>query len=125
MRKFVLDRLVCETEMYNHQKPIVHLRPFDIPTRKWDHVALDFITRLPEVDGMNTILTVVDKAMKMCHFIACTDRISAQETTRLYWQHVDRLHGIPSVLISDRDPRFIGRFWGKLWRLFATDLRMG
>ena len=99
--------------------------PLAIPDRKWDHVALDFITGLPEEDGMNTICTVVDKATKMCHFIPCTDKITAKETAKLYWQHVGRLHGIPRVIISDRDPRFTGKYWCELWRLLGTNLRMG
>ena len=74
---------------------------------------------------MNTICTVVDKATKMCHFIACTDKITAKKTAKLYWQHVSRLHGIPNVIISDRDPRFTGKYWRELWRLLGTDLRMG
>ena len=97
----------------------------ELPVRKWDHVAIDFITGLPEEDEMNTILTVVDKATKMCHFIACTDKITAKETAKLYWQHFGRLHGIPSVIISDRDPRFTGKYWRELWRLLGTSLRMG
>ena len=36
-----------------------------------------------------------------------------------------KLHGIPSVIISDRDPRFTGKFWKELWRLLGIDLRMG
>ena len=38
---------------------------------------------------------------------------------------VGKLHGIPSVLISDRDVRFTSRFWRELWRLLGTNVRMG
>ena len=31
----------------------------------------------------------------------------------------------PSIIISDRDPRFTGKFWKELWRVLGTDLRMG
>ena len=31
----------------------------------------------------------------------------------------------PGVIISDRDPRFTGKFWKELWRLLGTNLRMG
>ena len=76
-------------------------------------------------DRKDTILTVVDKATKMCHFIACAETISAKEVVKLYWQQVGKLHGIPQVIISDRDPRFTGKFWKELWRVLGTDLRMG
>ena len=99
--------------------------PLALPIRKWEHMAIDFITGMPEENGMNAILTAVDKATKMCHFILCSDTIIAKGTAQLYWQYVGRLHGIPAVLISDRDSRFTSRFWRELWRLLGTDLRKG
>ena len=35
------------------------------------------------------------------------------------------MHGIPQVIISDRDPKFIRNFGQEVWRLLETDLRMG
>ena len=99
--------------------------PLTLPTRKWEYVAIDFVTGMPEDQGMNAIMTVVDKATKMCHFILCTESITAKGTAQLYWQNVGKLHGIPAVIISDRDSRFTSRFWRELWRLLGTDLRMG
>ena len=122
---FVLDCPVCQTEKRSNVKPGGELQPLDIPARKWDHVAIDFITGMPACEGKDTILTVVDKATKMCHFIPCAETVSARDVARLYWMNVGKLHGIPQVLISDRDPRFTGKFWRELWRLLGTDLRMG
>jgi hypothetical protein len=31
---------------------------------------------------------------------------------------------LPAVIISDRDPRFVGHFWRELWRLLDTQLHM-
>ena len=101
------------------------LMPLELPDRKWDHLAIDMVTGLPKEDKMNTICTMVDKATKMCHFIACTNKITAKEIGKLYWQHVGWLHGIPSMIISDRDPRFTGKYWCELWHLLGTYLRMG
>ena len=61
----------------------------------------------------------------MCHFVPCSESISAKGVAQLYWQYVGKLHGIPSVVISDRDPRFTNRFWQELWRLLGTDLTHG
>ena len=121
----MLDCPVCQVEKGSHLKPSGKLMPLDLPQRKWDHVAIDFIVGMPLQQGCDTILTVVDKATKMCHFIACSEKISAKEVAKLFWHHVGRLHGIPSVVISDRDVRFTSRFWRELWRVLGTDLRMG
>ena len=125
VRQFVLDCPVCQVEKGSHLKPAGKLVPLDVPVRKWDHVVIDFVVGMPVQDEMDTICTVVDKATKMCHFIPCSEKISAKQVAKLYWQHVGRLHGIPSVLISDRDPRFTGKFWRELWRLLGTNLCMG
>ena len=61
----------------------------------------------------------------MCHFLPCSESISAKEVANLYWRHVGKLHGISNVIISDRDPRFTRKFWKELWRILGTDLRMG
>ena len=125
VRDFVLDCPVCQTEKGSYLKPAGELQPLELPQRKWDHVAIDFITKMPLFEGKNTILTIVDKATKMCHFVPCAETVSAKDVARLYWNNVGKLHGIPQVIISDRDPRFTGKFWKELWRVLGTDLRMG
>ena len=125
VRAFVLDCPVCQVEKGSSQKPAGQLIPLEIPQRKWDHVVLDFVVGLPVQDGYDTICTVVDKATKMCHFLPCSESISAKQVAKLYWAGVGKLHGIPSVLISDRDVRFTSRFWKELWRILGTDIRMG
>ena len=103
VRQFVLDCPVCQTEKGSHLRPAGKLMPLEIPQRKWDHVVLDFVVGMPVQGEYDAICTVVDKATKMCHFIPCSERISAKQVAKLYWQNVGKLHGIPSVLISDRD----------------------
>ena len=40
----------------------------------------------------------------------------------MYIKEIVRLHGIPVSIISDRDPRFTSRFWGKLQEALGTRL---
>ncbi|MCI85837.1 retrotransposon protein, partial [Trifolium medium] len=41
-----------------------------------------------------------------------------------YIEQIVRLHGIPSSIVSDRDPRFTSRFWEILQEALGTKLRM-
>jgi hypothetical protein len=51
--------------------------------------------------------------------------VTAEETATLFFlQGVYRLHGLPRVLISDRDPKFVSAFWQTLWRRLGTRLNM-
>ena len=74
-------------------------------------IALDFITKLPESQGFNSILTITDHdCTKMLHFIPCREEINAEETAALYAKYIFPSYGLPSKIISDRDPRFAPQF---------------
>ena len=75
---------MCQAEKGSNLKSGGELQPLEIPAKKWDHVAIDFITGMPECDGKDTILTVVDKATKMFHFIPCVETVSTRDVARLY-----------------------------------------
>ena len=44
------------------------------------------------------------------------------EYAQIFVDNVFRLHSLPEVIISDRDPRFTGKFWRALLDLLGTDL---
>ena len=50
VRAFVVDCPVCQTEKSSHLQPAGRLMPLALPTRKWEHVAIDFVTGMPD-DG--------------------------------------------------------------------------
>jgi hypothetical protein len=39
-----------------------------------------------------------------------------------FYKESTGLHGLPRVLISDRDPKFVSGFWQTLWRRLGTRL---
>ena len=47
---------------------------------------------------------------------------SLDKLAELYIKEIVRLHEIPISIISDRDPRFTSRFWGKLQEALSTRL---
>ena len=85
------------------------LHPLPIPTRPWSHIAVDFVTGLPNSNGNTTILTIIDRFSKAAHFVALPALPSARGTADLLVPHVFCLHGIPSNIVSDRGPQFISR----------------
>jgi hypothetical protein len=74
-------------------------------------VALDFIVKLPVSQGFDSILTITNQGCtKAAIFIPCNKDITAKETAALYIKHVFTHFGLPTKIISDRDPRFMSKF---------------
>ena len=83
-------------------------------------IALDFIVKLPETEGYDSILTITDHdCTKMMITIPCNETISAEGVADLYLRQVFPRFGLPSKVISDRDPRFTSRFMKELCRLMG------
>jgi len=80
--------------------------PNTIPERPWSHISADFITKLPLAQGYDTILVVCDRFSKMAHFIATTEKTSAEGLAKLFRDQVWKLHGLPESIVSDRGVQF-------------------
>jgi hypothetical protein len=78
-------------------------------------IALDLITDLPESQGHDSILTITDHdCTKAAIFLPCSKTITGEGIAQLYVDHVFPHFGVPRKVISDRDPRFTGKFMRKL-----------
>lgn len=72
---------------------------------------MDFVIGLPlSASKKNVIWVIVDRLTKSAHFIAVKTDWSLQKLAEVYIQEIGRLHGIPTSIISNRDPQFTSRF---------------
>ena len=55
-------------------------------------------------------MVVVDKLSKKTHFILVKTTHKAANIAEIFMKQIFHLHGILEVIISDRDPKFIGNF---------------
>nr|GEZ70534.1 retrotransposon protein, putative, Ty3-gypsy subclass [Tanacetum cinerariifolium] len=119
----------------------------DIPVWKWDEISMDFVTGLPQTQRRHdAIWVVVDRLTKSAHFLPIRKDYSVSrlkfstafhpqadgqsertiQTSRLaeiFQQEIVRLHGTPSAIVSDRDPRFASHFWKGLQKAWGTRLK--
>jgi len=78
-------------------------------------VAMDFITKLPQSGGYDTILTITNMdCSKASIFIPCQEAIDSEGVALLYANHIIPHYGIPCKIISDHDVRFILKFSSEL-----------
>ena len=83
---------------------------------------MDFITGLPRSKGHNVIMVVVDHLTKYSHFIALSHPFTTSIVEKVFLENIQKLHGTPKVIVSDRDPIFTSHFWKDLFSCLGTQL---
>ena len=79
---------------------------------------------LPKLQGKDNIFVVVDRMTKYAHFFALLSTISASEVAALFFNDIFKLHGLPKIIISDKDRKFTSDFWQTLFGLVETNMNM-
>ena len=86
---------------------------------------MDFVFGLPKDRVGNTgIMVFVDRLSKMAHLAAVPESIDGKGAAMLFIDRVFRQHGLPVAIVSDRDPRFTGKFWTSVFKVLGTRLDM-
>ncbi|KAJ9566749.1 hypothetical protein OSB04_002715 [Centaurea solstitialis] len=114
LRKMIMDE--AHQSRYSihpeHQKPSGLLQQPEIPEWKWERISMDFVTRLPKTKkGHDSIWVIVDRLTKSAHFLPIRESFSIDRLTQLCVDEIVMRHGVPILIISDRDSRFTSRFW--------------
>ncbi|XP_039015947.1 uncharacterized protein LOC120146474 [Hibiscus syriacus] len=85
--------LICQQDKVDRQRTVGLLEPLPVPARPWESISLDFISRLPRVGDLGSILVVVDRFSKYATFIPASKYCSAEETAKLVFKHVVKILG--------------------------------
>ncbi|GJW29113.1 ribonuclease H-like domain-containing protein [Tanacetum coccineum] len=93
---FVSKCMTCQQVKIEHQRASGLLQPLEIPMWKWDEISMDFVTGLPTTQKRHDAIWVVE---------------------------IVRLHGTPTSIVSDRDPKFTSHFWKGLQKAWGTRLK--
>jgi hypothetical protein len=98
------------------------LQPLPVPKRAWDTISI--IDGLPRSGSANCIFVVVDKFSKYGHFISLLQPYTAATVAHSFINNVYKLHGLPAVIILDRDLVFTSKLWQHLFKLTDTQLQL-
>ena len=120
---FVTKCLVCQRVKAEHQIPSGLLQPIRIPELKGDRITIDFVVGLPLTGRKHdSVWVVLDRLTKSAHFLPVRTNYLRGKLAELYIKEIVRLQGILISIISNRDPRFTSRFWGKLQEALGSRL---
>ena len=105
-------------------KPQVFYSLYPFQSQRWEDISMDFITGLPKSQGKSVIMVVVDRLTKYAHFCALSHPFKVSTVATEFMETLQKLHGNPKIIVSDRDPIFTGN-WTKLFSCLGTQLAHG
>ncbi|GKA33093.1 putative reverse transcriptase domain-containing protein [Tanacetum coccineum] len=115
--------LTCTKVKAEHQKPFGLLQQPEILVWKWERITIDFVSGLLRTpSGYDTIWVIVDQLTKSTHFLPMKKMDSMEKLTRLYLKEIVCRHGVPVLIILDRDSHFTSNFWRSLQKALGTNL---
>lgn len=97
---------LCQRNKHETSKPVGLLQPLDIPHTPWTSISMDFVEGLPKSLKQDVVMVVVDRLTKYVHFTPLSHPYIAVKVATLFMNHIFKLHGLPTSIVSDRDPVF-------------------
>ncbi|WVZ53447.1 hypothetical protein U9M48_004387 [Paspalum notatum var. saurae] len=106
--------ITCQQNKTEHLHPAGLLMPLPVPTSVWSDISMDFVEGLPSGG----------QVLQIRAFHRTTASILSRDVAAVFFSEVVRLHGLPTSIVSDRDPVFTSMFWSALFKLLGVNLHM-
>jgi hypothetical protein len=92
---YVKTRDLCNQTKVQCRRLIGGLHPSETLEAPWDMISVNFIVKLPESHGYNTIMNVIGSVTKRAHFIPMHTTINAEGAALPFLKEVWNHHGTP------------------------------
>ena len=124
MRDFIKECPECKIFQTRRHAPYGSLQPIDAPPTPFHTISIDFILALPlTADGLDCVLSVTCKLSKRITLIPGKNTWTAKQWADAL---IERLWianwGMPKVIISDRDRKFLSGLWTQLFKRLGASL---
>ena len=80
--------------------------------------------KLPVLRDHDSILVVCNRFLKILHFVAMTEKITAEELAKLFRDNVWKLHKLPESVILDRRPQFASELMKELNEMLEIEIKL-
>jgi len=128
VQSFCRSCITCQCSKPSNQKPYGLLNSLTVPSHPWEAIGIDFMGPLPPSKDQNSeydsITVIIDLLTAMIHLVPSKTTYTAKDIAELMFAEVYKYHGIPKVIISDRDMLLTSNFWTHLNKLIRVQLKM-
>ena len=85
---------------------------------------MDFVEGLPKSNNKDVILVIVDRFTKYAHLLTLSHTFTVQDVITIFMENIFRLHGLPTVIVSDSDRIFTSNLWQALFKSLGVNLHL-
>ena len=110
-RDFVRQCDQCQANKQRNTLPDGDAQTLPFPSEIFSSYAIDFMGPFTKLEGQDSVLVVVDRAVGFSWLIPTSVTATAVQTTELLRHHIFTPHGVPTSIVSYADPRFTSKFW--------------
>ena len=125
LREFIRHCPQCQLFQTRRHLPYGSLQPISSPPVPFHTLTLDFILSLPLVtpSGLDCAMSVTDKFSKRMTLIEGKSTFAAPDWATVLLERLDISDwGLPKVIISDRDPKFMSDIWKSIFDTLGVSL---
>jgi hypothetical protein len=127
IQRYVANCHICRRSKASRDKYSRLLNLLFISNRSWMNIIMNFVIELSESKDFNAILMIVDRFIKMHHYVLCAaekNETFAEETAKLLINHVWKIHELSNTIISDRESQFISFVWKKVCETLKINVKL-
>ena len=120
----------CAVNKATHHAPNGSMGRIPIPERPWEVISMDWITKLPKsrepLTGTkyDSIWVIACRLTKYAIFIPYLESSTTEALLYSFQRNIVADHGMPEVVISDRDKWLTSKFWTSLMNQLGTKQAM-
>ena len=114
----------CQLNQTARHRPYGSLQPIITPPYPFYTMTIDFILAMSATDeGFNCFLSVTDKFSKRVTFAPEKDNWTTKQWAKALMGQLDFAGwGVPKIILSDRDPKFLSSLWKGLFKALKVEL---
>lgn len=114
----------CKRNKSTTKRPAGPLHPLPIPDGRGDSIAIDFIGPLPEDEGFNYLVTMMDHLNLDIRLVPTQNSLTAKQLADLFFDNWFCENGLPLSIVSDCDKLFLSQFWKALYARTGVKLKL-